>query len=173
MPSRNPISASPAIALNTCAILEPCYAMTSTDLEICSRCPFCLKCPPSHHSLSKLFLSFNSHLKCQTLQQASLHSTNLMLPFPSLYPKSTMGNQMLLETPTSPFSKGKRACVLVTLAVLSKVPWPGQEVKKDFQGRTGLGFQGWWRSPNPALWNFKLENRDSERLSDSFLIIGS
>lgn len=29
--------------------------------------------------------------------------------------------------------------VLVTLAVLSRVPCPGQEVKKDFQGRTGLG----------------------------------
>ena len=59
--SGSPISTSPTIALNMCSTLEPCCPTTSAHLESCSCCPFCLKCLPSHHHLSKPFLSSNTH----------------------------------------------------------------------------------------------------------------
>lgn len=85
MSSGSPISTSPTIALNMCSTLEPCCPTTSAHLQSCYCCPFCLECLPSHHHLSKPFLSFNTHRKCQTLHKAPLHSTNLMRSFPPLH----------------------------------------------------------------------------------------
>lgn len=128
-------STSPTVALNMCSAREPAVQL---DKYAWSFAPVASSAsgvlPPT--TIRPNPSSPRAPISTQPAPWglSSIHKLNASIP--PLSPKSTMGNEMLLETPTLPFIKEKRACVLNSVveafcsslynvpAVPSRVPCP-------------------------------------------------